>query len=130
MKDYLDTLRQVRTAAVLPAAVSAGLAQQWCNGYLSGTFSRAKGEGVQTYTRSPRTLHARVRKLRAIWGKYLVKRLRLAKENPWETVDLPKLDKLPVRTLTGDQVTTFFDWLAKRWHGWELPSLFFEVKAV
>jgi hypothetical protein len=69
LKDYLDTLRQVRTSAVLPAAVSAGLAQQWCNGYLSSTFSRAKGEGARTYSRSPRTLHARVRKLRAIWGK-------------------------------------------------------------
>jgi integrase len=130
VKDYLDTLRQARTSAVVPAAVSAGLAQQWCNRYLSGTFSRAKAEDAPTYSRSPRTLHARVRKLRAIWGKYLVKRLRLANENPWETVDLPKLDRLPVRTLSSDQVSTFFEWLAKRWQGWELPTLFFEVKAV
>ncbi|MBX9581044.1 MAG: site-specific integrase [Gemmataceae bacterium] len=54
----------------------------------------------------------------------------MADENPWETVDLPKLDRLPIRKLSGNQVTTFFGWLAKRWHGWELPTLFFEVKAV
>src|SRR5579864_6771817 len=130
VKDYLDTIRQVRSAAVMPAAVSAGLAQQWCNGYLAGTFSRAKSDDAKTYARSPRTLHARVRKLKAIWGKYLVKRLRVADENPWESVDLPKLDSLPVRTLSAKQVSTFFDWLEKRWMGWELPSLFFETKAV
>lgn len=128
--DYLDTIRQVRTAAVMPAAVSTGIAQQWCNRYLGGTFSRAKGEDVRTYSRSPRTLHARVRKLRAIWGKYLVRRLRVVDENPWVTVDLPKLDRLPVRTLSTDQVAAFFNWLAERWHGWELPTLFFETKAV
>jgi integrase len=56
--------------------------------------------------------------------------MKVANENPWETVDLPKLDRLPVRTLSSDQVTTFFDWLAKWWKSWELPTLFFEVKAV
>jgi integrase len=114
----------------VPAAITAGLARQWCNEYMSGTFSRARGEPARSYARSPRTLHARVRKLRAIWGKYLIKRLRVADENPWETVELPKLDKLPVRTLTSEQVATFFKWLEERWHGWKLPSLFFETKAI
>ncbi|MBX9578740.1 MAG: hypothetical protein K2X87_00385 [Gemmataceae bacterium] len=128
--DYRSAVRQARTAAVVPAAVTAGLAQQWCNQYLSGTFTRSPREGARAYHRSARTLHTRVRSLRAVWAKYLVKRLRVADENPWETVDLPKLDKVPVRTLTADQVTAFFGWLSKRWHGWELPTLFFEVKAV
>lgn len=130
IKDYLDTIQQVRDAAVCPAALSAGIAQQWCNKYLTGTFTRAKGEGAKQYKRSPVTLHARVRKLSAIWSKYLVKRLRVADANPWETVDLPKLEEKPVRTLTADQVDQFFAWLQTRWHGWELPSLFFELKAV
>lgn len=130
ISDYLDTIRQVRSAAVAPAALSAGLAQLWCNEYLTGTFTRTKKPGAKAYKRSPRTLHARVRKLRAMWGKYLVKRLRVAEDNPWDAVELPKLDALPIRTLTADQVTAFFDWLRNRWHGWELPTLFFETKAV
>lgn len=130
VKDYLDTLQQVRDAAACPAALSPGLAQLWCNEYLAGTFKRGKGVGAKEYSRSPVTLHSRVRKLSAIWSKYLVRRLRVAAVNPWEGVDLPKLNDSPVRTLSQAQVDTFFEWLAVRWKGWELPSLFFEVKAV
>ncbi|MCE9560514.1 MAG: tyrosine-type recombinase/integrase [Planctomycetes bacterium] len=130
VKDYIDTLNQIKKVAATPAAINTRLAQRWCNSYLTGTFSRQKGEGAKAYSRSPRTLHARVRKLKAIWSKYLVKRLRVAEANPWEAVDLPKLDQQPVRTLSSEQVNKFFEWLEKRWQGWELPSLFFEVKAV
>jgi len=130
VKDYIDTLNQVRSAAVAPAALSAGLAQQWANAYLTTPFTRKHGEGAKQYFRSPQTLHARVRKLNAIWSQYVVRRMRAAKENPWETVDLPKLDRLPVRTLSANQVVNFFDWLTDRWKGWELPRLFFETKAV
>jgi integrase len=130
VKDYLDSLNQIKAVAATPAAVTTRLAQRWCNAYLTGTFTRGKAEGATAYSRSPRTLHARVRKLRAIWGKYLVKRLRVADQNPWESVDLPKLDQQPVRTLSDQQVGDFFTWLRQRWMGWELPSLFFEVKAV
>ena len=129
IKDYLDTIQQVRGAVVGPAALSAGVAQQWCNKYLTGTFTRAKGEGAKTYTRSPVTLHSRVRKLSAIWSKYFVRRMRVADANPWETVDLPKLEEKPIRTLSAERVDEFFAWLAARWQGWALPSLFFEVKA-
>src|SRR5262249_44871422 len=137
--------------AVCPAAVTDGLAQQWCNKYLTTPYTRAKVKEApaptdptkpkrgrkpkpkaapKTYTRNPVTLHSRVRKLSAIWSKYLVKRLRVADSNPWETVDLPKLEDKPVRTLSAEQVDAFFNWLQTRWQGWELPSLFFEVKAV
>jgi integrase len=130
IRDYLDTIRQARNAADLPSGLSVPAAQRWCNAYLAGTFSRKTGEGAKAYTRSPRTLHARVRKLKAMWGKYLVKRLKVATANPWKEVDLPKLDQLPVRTLTAGQVQTFFAWIKERWLGWELPTLFWEVKAV
>jgi integrase len=45
-------------------------------------------------------------------------------------VDLPKLNKLPVREIDQQQVDGFFNWLAARWCGWRLPALFFETKAV
>ncbi len=152
VKDYLDTMNQVRGAAVCPGAVTDGLAQQWCNNYLKTPYARAKKTEEKpaptdptkpkrgrkpkpkpepkTYTRSPGTLHARVRKLKAIWSKYLVKRVRVADSNPWEGVDLPKLNAKPIRTLAAERVDEFFNWLQTRWHGWQLPSLFFEVKAV
>jgi integrase len=128
--DYLDTLNQVMDAAVCPAAVTAWLAQQWCNRYLATPYKRSKADDAKEYMRSKTTLHARVRKLSAIWSKYLIKRLKVTDNNPWETVDLPKLETKPVRTLTQTQVDDFFEWLGVRWKGWELPGLFFEVKAV
>ncbi|MDB5308637.1 MAG: hypothetical protein JWO38_2839 [Gemmataceae bacterium] len=128
--DYPDTIRQARSASDLPSRVTAQAAQRWCNQYLSGTFTRQKGKDAKSYTRSPRTLHARVRKLRAMWGKYVMKRLRVATANPWKEVDLPRIDQLPVRTLTADQVAKFFKWIEERWLGWELPTLFWSVKAV
>jgi|GEM_PF-5873634 len=130
VNDYLDTMNQVKYAAVCPGALTTRLAQQWCNRYLTGTYRRGKGDDAKEYKRSPCTLHARVRKLSAIWSKYLMRRLCVADENPWDGVDLPKLEDKPVRTLTPEQVDEFFEWLAARWKGWELPSLFFEVKAV
>lgn len=128
--DYTDTLNQVRGAADRPAALSADHAQLWCNKYLTGTYKRGKGDDAKEYRRSPSTLHARVRKLSAIWNKYMMRRLKVAEANPWEAVDLPKVNQKPVRTLTPEQVNEFFAWLEARWRGWELPSLFFEVKAV
>lgn len=151
VNDYLDTMNQVRDAAVRPAAISDGLAQQWCNRYLTTPYARAKKKEPpvptdptkpkrgrkpkpkpepKTYTRSPSTLHSRVRKLNAIWSKYLIKRLRVTDSNPWDGVDLPKLNAKPIRTLVAERVDEFFNWLQTRWHGWEVPALFFEVKAV
>jgi integrase len=130
ISDYLDTIQQVRTAATTPARITVPIAQAWCNAYLSGEFTRGKVEGSIAYRRSPRTLHSRVRKLKALWGKYLIKRLRVADQNPWESMDLPKLDKQSVRTLSAEQVNAFFSWLGTRWKGWPLPTLFFETKAV
>ena len=131
--DYLDTINQVKKCAESPSLLTEALAQTWCNDYLTGTFTRKKakdGEQVKEYKRSPRTLHARVRKLKAIWSKYLMKRLRLVNNNPWKNVDLPKLDAQPIRILSEQQVNNFFHWLETRWHGWELPTLFFELKAI
>jgi hypothetical protein len=128
--DYLDTIRQVRTIAAGPNRLTVPTAQAWCNAYLSGEFKRGRSATAAGYRRSPRTLHSRVRKLKAIWSKYLIKRLRVAEQNPWLSVDLPKLDQPPVRTLTAEQVDRFFAWLTTRWHGWALPTLFFETKAV
>lgn len=130
ISDYIDTINQVKCAAVRPAALSVDHAQLWCNKYLTGTYKRGKGDDAKEYQRSPLTLHARVRKLSAIWNKYMMRRLKVADANPWEAVDLPKVNKKPVRTLTTEQVNEFFAWLEARWRGWELPSLFFEVKAV
>ena len=128
--DYLDTLRQVRHSAPFPADVSRESAQRWCNEYLTGTYRRGNDAEAQTYTRSPQTVHARIRKLKAIWGKYLIRRLKAVGHNPWAEIDLPRLNKSSIRTIAADVVQEFFAWVAARWQGWELPKLFWEVKAV
>jgi integrase len=130
ISDYIDTLNQVENIGVLPMAIDGPLAQRWCNEYATRKYTRKQKPGAKAYKRSPRTLHARVRKLKAMWSKYLVKRMKLVKVNPWEEVDLPKLDAVAIRTLSSDQVDCFFTWLDKRWGEWRLPRLFFETKAV
>jgi len=53
VKDYLDTLRQYDPLPLPPPPFSAGLAQQWCNAYRTGTFSRG---GDKSY--KPLATHA------------------------------------------------------------------------
>ena len=81
-----------------------------------------------SYNRVARTVASRLNKLRVIWSKWFITELEFCRENPWEEVAPPKLDRLAPRYLTAEEVAAFFAWLIERWENWRLPILFFTVK--
>jgi integrase len=48
--------------------------------------------------------------------------------NPWNGVDLPRVDKKDPRVLTDAEEMKFLTWLENRYEGWRLPVLWFLVK--
>jgi site-specific recombinase XerD len=79
--------------------------------------------------KSPRTVAGNLNKLSVIWGKWFIQKCKLVSMNPWEEVEHPKTDKLTPRYLEAAEEAAFLAWLRRRWDGWRLPVLFFEVKA-
>jgi integrase len=154
IEDYLDTIKILRRffpASRGPGDITPKLAKEFKAEYLDRKYTRRKpkpvpppaqpGQGKRrgpkpkprpepvAHTRKPRTLEARIRKLRVIWGRWFIKESEYLKENPWEAVALPKLEKLSPRYLKAEEITAFFNWLSARWQGWRLPVLFFTVKS-
>lgn len=80
--------------------------------------------------KSPVTVAGNLNKLSVIWSKWLIEELGLQLANPWEHVEHPKVDEPEPRYIEPAEAQAFFSWLSKRWDGWRLPALFFEVKAI
>ncbi len=148
IEDYEDTLKVLRgffPDTKGPGDITPRLAKLFKAEYATRQYVRRKktepkvwkGRGRKpkprpdpvAYTRKPRTLDSRLRKLRVIWGRWFIKELEYFTANPWEDVTPPKLDKLTPRYLTPDEIRDFFGWLTERWQGWRLPVLFFTVKS-
>jgi integrase len=81
------------------------------------------------YQHKARTVDGRLRKFRAIWGKWFIRELEIVSENPWSGVARPKVEKPAPRYVKPEEIKAFFDWLTGRWQGWRLPVLFFTVKS-
>jgi integrase len=74
------------------------------------------------------TVRGNIVKLRALWTKWFIDRLGICGANPWEGVDLPRVDKKDPRVLTDAEEVKFLRWLATKFAGWRLPGLWFQVK--
>ena len=81
------------------------------------------------HARKPRTIDSRLRKLRVIWSRWFIQELEYFKDNPWQQVSPPKLEKFSPRYLTPEEIQGFFAWISERWQGWRLPVLLFTVKS-
>jgi integrase len=151
--DYLDTLTQLRRVykeivgeeSVGPGDITTALAKRFKEEYGAGTFTRAKQKVPKVWTgrgRKPKprpeptghsrrtdTLKSRLRKLRVIWGKWLIRELAVLSVNPWVGVSSPWVNKKKPRVLTAEEIVAFFSWLHARWGGWRLPILMLTVKA-
>ena len=79
---------------------------------------------------SPYTLAGNINKLSVIWSKWFIGECNVVSVNPWDEVEVPKVDKLDPRYISFEEEKAFFDWLEKRWDGWRLPILFFTVKGL
>ncbi|MFO0892994.1 MAG: hypothetical protein U0790_28140 [Isosphaeraceae bacterium] len=77
---------------------------------------------------SVRTLKGNIDSLNIVYNKWWIKECKILTSNPFAEVSPPKLDKPRPRVLLSHEVTSFFDWMSKRWQGWRLPILFLETK--
>ena len=77
---------------------------------------------------SPKTLDSRLRTLKAAFGWF--KRLKIIDKNAFEEVALPKMDRHEVKYVKPADLNYFDGWLADRWTDWDMPRLFFQVKAM
>jgi integrase len=67
--------------------------------------------------------------LSALWQKWFMDDLKIVSGNPWEDVEPPKADKLPVKYATDDLIQPFYAWIADRFGDWPFPKLFLSTKA-
>jgi integrase len=148
--DYLDTLTVLRRFypdSRGPGDITPQIAKDFKARYQDEPFFRRKAKAVTVqagkrrgrkpkprpapvaYKHKARTLDGRLRKFRAIWGKWFIRELEIVPDNPWSGVARPKVEKPAPRYVTPDEIKGFFNWLTERWQGWRLPVLFFTVKS-
>lgn len=113
----LRTLRKVYPSSRGPIDITESLAKQ---------FKLVR----QQKKLSPRTVVGNICNLAIIWGKWFRDELHILDSNPWDAVELPKLDKPTPRFIEPEEEQAFRAWLLKRWDGWRLPVLFLEVKGL
>ena len=91
---------------------------------------RHAGEYVERrmHTAKAVTVRGNIVKLRALWTKWFIDRLGFCGANPWDGVELPKVDKKDPRVLTDAEEVKFLKWLETKFAGWRLPVLWFQVK--
>ncbi len=67
--------------------------------------------------------------LSALWQKWFMDDLKIMAGNPWQDVEPPRADKLPVRYASDELIERFYEWLGKRFGEWVFPKLFLSTKA-
>ena len=134
IKGYLETLDKLIpmfTRAKGPADISDKMAEDFKTKYDRGRFTRRRvveDEKAPEYVRKKKSLDSRIRTLKAVFSWF--KRLRLIDDNPFEKVAAPEMDRHEVKYVSEGDVTHFFSWLEQRFPNWQMPRLFFTVKAV
>ena len=117
----IRSLRSVYPESKGPADVTARMAAAFRDKMMTVCDDRK--------ARSAHYVAGLINGLSALWRKWLIEDLKLAMTNPWEKVEPPKTDKLPVKTISDEQIEHFFAWLDTRYAGWQLPVIFLRTKA-
>lgn len=124
----VKALRKVLPTVAGPVGVTAPMAHRFKREFLAGTYTRGRASDAKTYKRSPTSCTTYLRCLRSLWSKHF-RPLGHVRENPWLDVPYPNAPRgKRVRVPEEDTVTGFFQWLAAKHPGWELPRLFVQVK--
>ena len=79
---------------------------------------------------SPWSIKGDLATLKAIFGKWLGRECGLLTDNPFANVKPPKCDEPDVRIVSAAETVELFTWLAVRWKGWRLPTVYLEVAAL
>lgn len=130
-KDYISTLSVLRATVDTkgPADVDDAKARQFRDEFLGSTYTRSNKKGATARPRSPATFNAYLRKLKSIWDKWLIADLRLVTRNPWDHVAKAQTDGSNPSVPDEAVFVAFLRWVRDRFPGWDLPNLFFQVKA-
>lgn len=130
IKGYLETLDKLIATFPLakgPADISDGIAASFKTKYANRIIAGQPKDETKR-PRSVKSLDSRIRTLKAVFGWF--KTLRLVDENPFEKVTAPELDRHEVKYVRESDIAEFFKWMNERFPGWEMPRLFFTVKAM
>ena len=135
VKGYLESLDKLIVLFPLvvgPADVTDRIAGDFKTRYARGTFSRKTrlkaGEAAPEYARKAKSLHSRIRSLKAVFT--WLEKIGLVAANPFAEVTPPALDRHEVKFVREADVGDFFAWLDGYYLGWRMPALFFTVKAL
>lgn len=130
IKGYLETLDKLIATYPLakgPADITDRVAADFKTKYANGIIA-GKPKDETKRPRSVKSLDSRIRTLKAVFGWFKV--FRLVDENPFEKVTAPELDRHEVKYVRESDIVEFFKWMNERFPGWEMPRLFFTVKAM
>jgi integrase len=122
---YLKLIRLVRKTWGLldgPADLTPGMAAVWRDKMMS-TVNRRRRLPSAHY------VAGLIGGLSALWQKWFLDELGIVSGNPWQDVDPPKADKLPVRYATDELIEPFYRWVGARFGDWPFPKLFLSTKA-
>lgn len=121
---YLKLIRLVRKHfdTTGPADITPVMAAKWRD-WMMGTPGRRKKLPSAHYVASL------VVGMSSLWQKWFVDDLKILSANPWQDVEPPKADKLPVKYATDDLIEPFNAWIAERFGEWAFPDLFLSAKA-
>jgi integrase len=121
---YLKLIRLVRN--IFPhtdlAYFTPGTAARWRDEMMSRPGRRKKPP-------SPHYVAGLIVGLSALWQKWFMDDLKIVAGNPWQDIEPPKADKLPVKYATDEQIEHFYAWIADRFGDWPFPQLFLSTKA-
>jgi integrase len=124
---YLKLIRSIREMYALretagPADITPGKAAAW----------RDKKMALAGRRKKPPSAHyiaGMIAGLSALWQKWFMDDLKIVQGNPWQDVEPPQTDKLPVKFATDDMIEHFYQWIAGRFGEWAFPKLFLSTKA-
>lgn len=122
---YLKLIRLVRKVYGVtggPADISPGMAAAWRDTMMSTTNRRKK-------LPSAHYVAGLLGGLSALWQKWFIDDLKIVAGNPWQDVEPPKADKLPVKYATDEMIQHFYGWVGERFGDWPFPKLFLSAKA-
>jgi integrase len=121
---YLKLIRLVRklypTAG--PADFTSSMAAKWRDRMMTIRGKRKK-------LPSAHYVAGLIGGLSALWQKWFMDDLKIVQANPWQDVQPPKADKLPVRFATDELIEPFYKWIGERFGDWPFPKLFLSAKA-
>jgi integrase len=122
---YLKLIRLVRGVygpTEGPADISPGMADAWKKRVMTTPGRRKK-------LPSAHYVAGLLVGFSALWQKWFIDDLKIVSGNPWQDVEPPKADRMPVKYATDELIAPFYAWIAGRFGDWPFPKLFLSAKA-